>query len=70
MVQHTAQGRLRVLMLKGRHRLRAHQLAWDYDLVITDFNQLSTWDAKQCPVLQVQPASRCAAHLLVRLASC
>ena len=50
---HTAEGQLRVLMLKGRHAWKPHQLAWEWDLVIIDFNQLSAWDSRQCPLLQV-----------------
>ena len=54
MQQHTAAGGLRVLMLKGRHALKPHQVAWEWDLVIVDFNQLSAWDSRQSPLLQAR----------------
>ncbi|XP_078446804.1 SNF2 domain-containing protein / helicase domain-containing protein / F-box family protein isoform X2 [Wolffia australiana] len=50
--RHVRPGQLRVCLWTDHHKLSAHSLAWDYDVVITTFNRLSVeWGAWRKSVL-------------------
>uniref|UniRef100_A0A2P2INB3 F-box protein At3g54460 n=1 Tax=Rhizophora mucronata TaxID=61149 RepID=A0A2P2INB3_RHIMU len=54
-LRHVERGQLRFCIWTGHRKLSAHNLAWDYDIVITTFNRLSAeWDLrKKSPLKQV-----------------
>lgn len=53
--RHVSHGQLRLCIWTDQRKLPAHNLAWDYDVVITTFNRLSAeWGPhKKSPLMQV-----------------